>query len=47
MEYEGTAYVSVGFSSNGQMVESDAVIGLPDDDSVLEYSLDDEVRPKA
>ena len=38
------SWVSVGFSSDGEMVGSDAVIGLPDDSDVSEYSLMAKVR---
>ena len=37
--YSGRAYVGVGFSSNGIMVPGDAVIGLPDEDTAVEYDL--------
>lgn len=37
--YSGRAYVGVGFSSNGVMVPGDAVIGLPDEDTAVEYDL--------
>lgn len=37
--YEGVAWVSVGFSPTGDMIVSDAVIGLPDDGTALEYDL--------
>lgn len=39
MEYDGQAWVSLGFSPNGDMVGSDAVIGLPDAAEVVEYEL--------
>ena len=38
------AWVGVGFSSNGDMPGSDAVIGLPDNSSVSEFNLTDKVR---
>ncbi|CAN0472621.1 unnamed protein product, partial [Hapterophycus canaliculatus] len=38
------AWTSVGFSSDGMMVGSDAVVGLPDDVSVQEYDLTGRVR---
>eukprot|EP00752_Nemacystus_decipiens_P012683 g11236.t1 len=37
--YSGRGYVGIGFSSDGQMVPGDAVVGLPDDDTVLEYDM--------
>lgn len=37
--YEGEGYVGLGFSSNGDMVPADAVIGLPDEGTALEYDL--------
>ncbi|CAM9906597.1 unnamed protein product, partial [Choristocarpus tenellus] len=37
--YTGTGWVSLGFSDTGDMIGSDAVIGLPNDQSVLEYDL--------
>lgn len=37
--YSGMGYVGIGFSANGAMVPGDAVIGLPDDATVLEYDL--------
>ncbi|CAN0204815.1 unnamed protein product [Scytosiphon promiscuus] len=33
------AWTGIGFSSDGMMVGSDAVVGLPDDVSVLEYEM--------
>ncbi|CAN0403390.1 unnamed protein product, partial [Scytosiphon promiscuus] len=33
------AWTGIGFSSDGMMVGSDAVVGLPDDASVLEYEM--------
>lgn len=47
MEYTGLAWAAVGFSADGMMVGSDAVIGLPDDQTVLEYDLADKVREEA
>ncbi|CAN0441095.1 unnamed protein product, partial [Ectocarpus fasciculatus] len=32
-------YVGLGFSSTGDMVPADAVIGLPDEGTALEYDL--------
>ncbi len=37
--YEGEGWVSVGFSSTGDMVVGDAVIGLPDNVTALEYDM--------
>lgn len=37
--YEGEGWVGLGFSSDGVMVGADAVIGLPDEDTALEYDL--------
>lgn len=44
--YNGLAWVAVGFSSDGEMVGSDAVIGLPDVESAAEYDLDGQVAPE-
>ena len=41
--YDGEGWVSVGFSDTGEMVVGDAVIGLPDDATTLEYSLESRV----
>ncbi|CAM9558688.1 unnamed protein product [Discosporangium mesarthrocarpum] len=38
--YSGVAWISVGFSDNGEMIGADAVIALPDDESVLEYDME-------
>ena len=43
--YEGEGWLSIGFSDRGRMRGSDAVIGLPADDTVLEYDMDDYNRP--
>ncbi len=37
--YEGEGWVSVGFSTDGLMVVGDAVIGLPDNGTTLEYDM--------
>lgn len=37
------AWTSIAFSPDGMMVGSDAVIGLPDDTSVLEYEMSGQV----
>lgn len=37
-------WVSVGFSSNGEMVGSDAVVGFPTQGTAIEYDLDSKVR---
>ncbi|CAM9850698.1 unnamed protein product [Ectocarpus fasciculatus] len=37
--YDGEGYVGLGFSSTGDMVPADAVIGLPDEGTALEYDL--------
>lgn len=42
--YTGNAWISVGFSTDGLMIGSDAVIGLPDDGSVMEYDMASKVR---
>lgn len=42
--YEGEGWVAVGFSDSGAMVPADAVIGLPDIGTALEYDLSDYVR---
>ncbi|CAN0026268.1 unnamed protein product [Ascophyllum nodosum] len=41
--YSGNAWVGVGFSADGKMIGSDAVIGLPDDKTVFEYDLADKI----
>lgn len=41
--YDGEGWVSVGFSDTGEMVVADAVIGLPGDDTALEYLLEAKV----
>lgn len=38
------AWASIGFSSDGMMIGSDAVVGLPDDASVQEYEMTGQVR---
>lgn len=38
--YDGEGWLAIGFSDNGLMTGSDAVIGLPDEDTVLEYDMD-------
>ncbi|CAN0581535.1 unnamed protein product, partial [Laminaria digitata] len=42
--YGGDAWISVGFSETGGMIGSDAVIGLPDEGTALEYYLTGYVR---
>jgi len=37
--YDGDAWVSVAFSTDGQMIGSEAVIGLPGDNKVEKYNL--------
>lgn len=37
--YDGEGYVAIGFSGNSRMPESDAVIGLPDEATALEYDI--------
>lgn len=37
--YEGEGYVAIGFSSDGAMVPGDAVFGLPDEGTVVEYDM--------
>lgn len=37
-------WMSVGFSSDGDMIGSDAVVGFPGQDEVLEYELGSKVR---
>lgn len=43
--YQAEAYLAIGFSDSGRMPGSDAVIGLPDNSSVLEYDMDDYSTP--
>ncbi|CAM9378998.1 unnamed protein product [Pylaiella littoralis] len=38
--YDGEGWLGIGFSDSGKMPGSDAVIGLPGDETVLEYDLD-------
>lgn len=42
--YSGESWTSIGFSEDGMMIGSDAVIGLPDDETALEYNLTLQVR---
>lgn len=42
--YDGEGWISVGFSDDGRMVPADAVIGLPDEATALEYFLTNKVR---
>ncbi|KAL7541591.1 hypothetical protein ACHAWF_006979 [Thalassiosira exigua] len=37
--YDGEAWVGIGFSRDGQMVGSEAVLGLPSESSVLKYNM--------
>ncbi|KAL7534607.1 hypothetical protein ACHAWF_004885 [Thalassiosira exigua] len=37
--YDGEAWVGIGFSRDGKMVGSEAVLGLPSESSVLKYNL--------
>jgi len=39
MEYEGLGFIGFGISRSGGMVGSEAIIGLPDDGTVLKYNL--------
>ena len=38
--YEGEGWLGIGFSDSGSMIGSDAVVGLPDENTVLEYDMD-------
>lgn len=44
MVAEEEGYVSVGFSEDGLMIGADAVIALPESNSVAEYDLNGKVR---
>ena len=37
--YEGEGWLGIGFSDSGSMIGSDAVVGLPDEGTVLEYDM--------
>ena len=39
LEYDGIGWVALAISTNGQMIGSEAIIGLPDEGSVLKYDL--------
>ena len=41
--YDGEGWISLGFSDDGRMVPADAVIGLPDEATALEYFLTNKV----
>lgn len=43
--YQGEGWLGIGFSDSGRMPGSDAVVGLPTDDSVMEYDMDDYSTP--
>ena len=40
LEVEGDSWVAFGISEAGQMIGSDAIIGLPDENTVLKYDLE-------
>ncbi|CAM9712018.1 unnamed protein product [Ectocarpus sp. 12 AP-2014] len=44
--YQGEGYLSIGFSDSGNMPGSDAVIGLPDEATALEYDMDSYGMPE-
>ena len=37
--YDGEGWLGIGFSDDGLMIGSDAVIGLPDEETVSEYDM--------
>lgn len=43
--YQGEGWLGVGFSDSGSMPGSDAVIGLPDDNTALEYDMPNYLAP--
>ena len=43
--YQGEGWLSIGFSDSGAMPGSDSVVGLPGDDTVLEYDMDGYSQP--
>ena len=43
--YQGDGWLGIGFSDSGNMPGSDAVIGLPDEGTALEYDMDDYSTP--
>lgn len=46
MVYEGEGWVAVGFSDDELMPGSDAVIGLPDEETALEYDMPEYSTPQ-
>ncbi|CAN0050275.1 unnamed protein product, partial [Hapterophycus canaliculatus] len=38
---QGEGWVGIGFSDSGRMPGADSVVGLAEDDTVLEYDMDD------
>lgn len=45
--YQGEGWLGIGFSDSGRMAGSDSVIGLPDDETALEYDMDNYNQPVA
>eukprot|EP00903_Cladosiphon_okamuranus_P015936 g14720.t1 len=43
--YQGEGWLGIGFSDSGNMPGSDAVIGLPDEETALEYDMDNYGTP--
>lgn len=43
--YQGEGWLGIGFSESGNMPGSDAVIGLPDEATALEYDMDNYGTP--
>lgn len=43
--YAGEGYVGIGFSDSGSMSGSDAVVGLPDAGTALEYDMPNKNTP--
>ncbi|CAN0424488.1 unnamed protein product, partial [Laminaria digitata] len=43
--YQGEGWLAIGFSDSGNMPGSDSVVGLPGDDTVLEYDMDGYSKP--
>ncbi|KAL7472063.1 hypothetical protein ACHAXS_012395 [Conticribra weissflogii] len=39
LEYDGLGWLALGVSTDGQMIGSEAIIGLPDEGTVLKYNL--------
>lgn len=39
LEAENDGWIGLGISPNGKMVGSEAIVGVPDDDSVMKFEL--------